>query len=364
MPVRDFTDGLDLDQILLVRSVEVQPKRDGGECLRLVLADRTGSVAATIWDGAQDVAQMLQPGRPVRVIGRYAVHPRHGAQLTVRALRPAAPGTYDPEALCDGPAVPVAQLVAQLRTLIAGLRSPHLRALLNRTIGETAPLWPRYRDAPAAKHYHHAYRHGLLEHSLAVAQGVSAICGTFPGVDRDLAVTGGLLHDIGKLEAYTADPFAIAMTDAGRLIGEIPLGYYRVRREIEAVADFPPALAQALLHIVLSHHGKLEHGSPVIPATREATLVHFLDNLGGRFGAYDRLEKALPAGADWSGFDRVIGGGAYFGAGTGTPAGPPEVQPPEVAPVPMPAADLLPTPAPVPAPDSPTVPVPVHVHAL
>ncbi|UTI67113.1 hypothetical protein NBH00_23950 [Paraconexibacter antarcticus] len=111
----------------------------------------------------------------------------------------------------------------------------------------------------------------------------------------------------------------MAMTDAGRLIGEIPLGYYRVRRELDAMPGFPAETAQALLHIILSHHGRLEHGSPVLPATREATLVHFLDNLGGRLGAYDRLEKTLPPGTDWSAFDRVVGGGAFFGAGTGTP---------------------------------------------
>jgi 3'-5' exoribonuclease len=340
VPVREFTDGLDLDQVLLVRSVDVQPKRDGGECLRLVLADRTGSVPAMIWDGVAEVAQLLTPGRPVRVIGRYAVHPRYGAQLTVRALRPAVPGSFALEDLCDGPPLPLDQLTANLRALIGTVHHPHLRTLLDRMLGEDSPLWPRYRDAPAAKHYHHAYRHGLLEHSLAVAQGVSAICATFPGLDRDLAVTGGLLHDVGKLEAYTADPFAITMTDAGRLIGEIPLGYYRVRREIEALASFPAETAQALLHIVLSHHGKLEHGSPVIPATREATLVHFLDNLGGRFGAYDRLEKTLPPGAEWSAFDRVLGGGAFFGPGTGAPdadAAAAAVVPPEVAPVPMPS---------------------------
>ena len=186
---------------------------------------------------------------------------------------------------------------ADLRELVATIQEPHLRALLERVLGEGTPTWELYRCAPAAKHYHQAYRHGLLEHCLSVAQGVSAISATFPGIDRDVAVTGALLHDIGKLEAYTTDPAAIDMTDAGRLQGEIPLGYYRIRREIEEIDGFPPRLAEALLHIILSHHGTLEHGSPVVPCTREATLVHFLDNLGGRLGSFDRLEKELPAGA-------------------------------------------------------------------
>jgi 3'-5' exoribonuclease len=175
-----------------------------------------------------------------------------------------------------------------------------------------AESWPRYRDAPAAKRYHQAYRHGLLEHSLTVAQAVGAISATFPGIDRDVAVTGALLHDIGKLDAYELNAGAIAMSDHGRLHGEIPLGYYRVRRTIERLEGFPAELAQAVLHIILSHHGSLEHGSPVVPCTREATLVHMIDNLGGKLGSFDRLERELPAGEQWSAYDKALGGGAYF----------------------------------------------------
>src|SRR5204862_1046551 len=105
-----------------------------------------------------------------------------------------------------------------------------------------------------------------------------------------------------------------AMSDHGRLYGEIPLGYYLVRRLIERLEGFPPELEQAVLHIILSHHGSLEHGSPVVPCTREATLVHMIDNLGGRLGSFDRLEKELSAGERWSRFDRAIGSGAYFAA--------------------------------------------------
>ena len=143
---------------------------------------------------------------------------------------------------------------------------------------------------------------------------MSAISATFPGIDRDVAVTGALLHDIGKLDAYEFRDDAIEMSDQGRLYGEIPLGYYRVRSMIESSDVFPAQTAQALLHIILSHHGSLEHGSPVVPCTREATLVHMADNLGGRLGSFDRVEKSLPAGAEWSSFDKGIGGGAYFAA--------------------------------------------------
>jgi 3'-5' exoribonuclease len=203
---------------------------------------------------------------------------------------------------------------ADLRELLATVRDPWLRALLDRLLGEGSEVWQAYRAAPAAKRYHQAYRHGLLEHSLTVAQAVSAVSAIFPGIDRDVAVTGALLHDIGKLEAYATEAAAIDMTPSGRLQGEIPLGYYRIRREIEELEGFPPAKAEAVLHIILAHHGQLDFGSPVVPCTREATLVHKMDDLGGRLGSFDRLEKELREGDRWSPFDRAIGGVAYFPA--------------------------------------------------
>jgi 3'-5' exoribonuclease len=314
MLIREFTPGLELDQVLLVREVEARAKRDGGDSLRLTLGDRSGQVHAMVWDGVAEAAALARAGEPVRVIGRFSVHSRHGPQIELRALRAPRPGSFALDDLLDGPARDVDQMEAAVRELEATIQNPHLRALLDRLLGERSDVWAAFRVAPAAKRYHQAYRHGLLEHSLTVAQAVSAISATFPGIDRDVAVTGALLHDIGKLEAYATDGLRIAMADDGRLQGEIPLGYYRVRRAIEEEDGFPAELGQALLHIILSHHGSLEHGSPVVPCTREATLVHMIDNLGGRLGSFDRIEKQLAADQRWSSFDRALGAGAFFGS--------------------------------------------------
>jgi 3'-5' exoribonuclease len=312
MKVREFADECEVAQALLVREVELRRRRDGGEYLRLTLADRTGTVTAMVWDDVGEFRALCQPGEVVHATGRFSIHPRFGPQLTLRALRAAEEHEYTREDLLDGPSRAPDKMEDDLRALVATVQDPHLRRLLSVVVGEGSPTWTGYRDAPAAKRYHQAYRHGLLEHSLTVAQAVGAIAATFPGVDRDIAVTGALLHDIGKLEAYEVNDGAIAMSDRGRLYGEIPLGYYLVRRTIERLEGFPPELAQAVLHIILSHHGSLEHGSPVVPCTREATLVHMIDNLGGRLGSFDRIEKELPAGEQWSGYDRALGGGAYF----------------------------------------------------
>jgi 3'-5' exoribonuclease len=312
--LRELTDGDQVSGAFVVRERERRQKRNGEDFLRVVLADKTGTVPAIAWDDVAECFECCTPGSIVLVRGSFAIHPQFGRQIKLEAVRPAGPGEYDTEQLAEGPARSVELLEADLRELIATVQSRSLRELLDRFFGPGTAVWARFREAPAAKHYHQAYAGGLLEHTLSVAQAVSAAANFFPGIDREIAVTGGLLHDIGKTEAYNDDPLAIELTDAGRLEGEIPRGYYLVRREIERIDGFDPDLAQAILHIILSHHGQLEHGSPVVPATREATLVHAIDNLGGKLGSFDRLEKELADGETWSRFDRGIDGSAFFGS--------------------------------------------------
>ena len=224
--VRDLADGQEVDAIFVVRAHSRRQKRNGEPFLKLRLGDLTGSVEAVVWDGVDELAPVCASGAIVRVLGRYSVDERYGAGLTVRRMRAAVDGEYDLADLMEGSPVPYAQLRADLGSLVETIQRRHLRELLGRLIGRA------YHEAPAAKYYHQAYRHGLLEHCLSVAQGVSALAATFPGLDRDIAVTGALLHDIGKVEAYSSVNGAIELTDAGKLLGEIPLGYYMVRRAI------------------------------------------------------------------------------------------------------------------------------------
>ena len=311
--VRDLANGQDVDSIFVVRSHSERQKRNGESFLKLQLGDVTGSVEAVVWDEVRELAPLCPSGAVIRVLGRFTVDERYGATLTVKRLRAAAEGEYELVDLTEAPPVPYEQMASDLADLVGTIQRPHLRELLRRLLHRSTETGEVYHEAPAAKYYHQAYRHGLLEHCLSVAQGVSALAATFPGIDRDVAVTGALLHDIGKVGAYASVNGAIELTDAGKLLGEIPLGYYTVRRAIEEIEGFPEEDADALLHIILSHHGRLEHGSPVVPCTREATLVHFIDNLGGNLGSFDRIEKSLAEGARWSDFDRGISTSAYFG---------------------------------------------------
>ena len=312
--ITDLREGDTVAAVFAVRERSRLTRRSGEDFVKLIVGDRTGSIEAVAWDQVDECFECTEPGQIVHIEGPFQNHPRYGAKITIKSVRLAAPEEYERTDLVEGSPIPLEQLEADLRDLLDTIRTPDLRRLLDRFLAPDSPRWERFRDAPAAKYYHQAYVHGLLEHALSVAQAVSAAAAAFPGIDRDLAVTGALLHDIGKTEAYNDDPLAIDMTDAGRLIGEIPLGYYMIRSEIESLDGFDPELARGVLHIILSHHGTHEMGSPVVPATREATLVHMMDHLGGRLGSFDRIERDLPDGQPWSKFDRGLDSAAYFSA--------------------------------------------------
>jgi 3'-5' exoribonuclease len=303
--LRNLRDGNPVDHVLLVRGHELRQARTGAAFIRLSLADRTGVVAGVVWDDVERASATVRTGEPIRVTGTFSEHPRYGRQVIVQALDP--PRDVDWSRLVDGPGTPVPELERQLDALLASLQDKHLRALAEALLGAASRTGSAFRRAFAARYNHHAYRSGLLEHSLEVAHATAAAAEILPGIDRDLAVCGALLHDIGKLDAYSGDAHGVELNDTGKLIGEIPAGYYTVRRCIDGLPTFPPRLAETLLHIILSHHGCLEHGSPVLPATREALLVHTMDKLSGDLGSFDRLAREAADGQRWSRYDQALG---------------------------------------------------------
>src|SRR5436305_6487805 len=225
--VRDLVDGQTVETVFVVRDRARRQKKSGEEFLKLQLGDVTGAIEAVVWDGVAEAAEAAAPGGVVHVCGRHSVDQRYGACVTVRSIRPAAQDEYEPSELMEGPSVTFDRMESDLRELVAGVQDPHLRGLLEHFFGERSPVWRRWADAPAAKTYHQAYRHGLLEHCLSVAQSVSLIAARLRGtVDRDLAVTGAVLHDIGKIEAYGMLGGAIELPSHGKVQGGIALGYF------------------------------------------------------------------------------------------------------------------------------------------
>ena len=206
-----------------------------------------------------------------------------------------------------------AELAERLATLVDSVAEPHVRALLGRALDGSREPGATFAVAPAAVRNHHAYRHGLLEHSVIVAEAAEGVAARFASVDRDLVVAGALLHDLGKTLAYTSDGISPQMTDVGRLHGEIVMGHDLVRDLIAEDQDFPPEVAVRLLHIIVAHHGMREKGSPVVPQTREAVIVHYCDDMTARIGAIDDAEAAAPLGERWTSRIFMIDAPAYLG---------------------------------------------------
>ena len=302
-------------------------KRGGEPFLRLALRDASGDVKAVWWEPTAEALDGLRHGDVVKVRGVFIPTGQYGPQVKIERLRVLAPGEYDPGTLVPVSPVDFAELGDRLRTLVEAVADLSLRALLERALDPEREPGATFVVAPAAVRNHHAYRHGLLEHSVVVAEVATTVAGRFPAVDRDLVVAGALLHDIGKTLAYSSDLLAPGFTDIGRLTGEIVIGHDLVRDLIAEIPSFTPELSARLRHVIVSHHGEREKGSPVVPMTREAIIVHFCDDMTARISACDDAERSSLRGARWSGFNRMLDAFVYIGggddeAGAGAPEAP------------------------------------------
>jgi 3'-5' exoribonuclease len=295
---------------------EAATDRNGKSFLRLKLRDASGEVKAIHFDPDEAIVESLASGDVVQVSGTYSVHEKFGQQFQVKTLRIMAPGEYDIGTLVPVSPVPFDELVRRSAALVASVRSPALHDLLERALDTSAEPGATFAIVPAAVRNHHAYRHGLLEHSLIVAEVAGAVAERFDTVNRDLTVAGALLHDIGKVHSYSADPMAPGFTDAGRLHGEIVIGHDMVRGLIDEIPGFPAEMAVQLRHIVISHHGEREKGSPVVPATREAVIVHFCDDMTARLAAIDEIAGRTAADARWSSWVNMLDGLSYLATAT------------------------------------------------
>ena len=312
--VTQLPEGREVTTYFVALDKEAATDRNGKSFLRLKLRDASGEVKAIHFDPDEAVVESLASGDVVQVSGTYSVHEKFGQQFQVKRLRVMAPGEYDIGTLVPVSPVPFDELERRSAALVASVRSPSLHALLERALDASREPGATFAIVPAAVRNHHAYRHGLLEHSLIVAEVAGAVAERFGTVNRDLTVAGALLHDVGKVQSYSADPMAPGFTDAGRLHGEIVIGHDIVRGLIDEIPDFPAEIATQLRHIVVSHHGEREKGSPVVPATREAVIVHFCDDMTARLAAIDEIAGRTAAEVRWSGWVNMLDSLSYLAA--------------------------------------------------
>ncbi|MCK9230701.1 MAG: HD domain-containing protein [Syntrophales bacterium] len=296
--------------VFLVTEKNLAVSQKGNPYLSLKLRDRSGDIEARVWEDALAVSEGFKKGDLVSVQGR-AVNFRDVLQLSLYECDPVTDANLNPADFSPASRHDVEGMFAELAAIMDTVENPHLGALLRR-IFDNPETTHAFKHAPAAKGFHHAYIGGLLEHTLSVTRLMIAVSGHYEDLNRDLLITGCILHDIGKITELSYSTM-IDYTDEGRLVGHIVLGVEMADRVIRELEGFPEHLALELRHILLSHHGLLEYGSPKRPKTREALLINFIDDLDAKMNAFETHMAGGDDDSPWTNYHRLLDRFLYRG---------------------------------------------------
>ncbi len=290
------------DQFVLTEKTMAH-KKDGNSYLNLVLSDRTGSIKAVVWDNVDQIASQTESGQIVIVKGHVGSY-RGNLQMVVKEMMTAPASETNAADFLPVTDRDVDQMFDRLTKLSESLQKEYLRDLFGAFWSDEAFV-TQFKQAPAAKKMHHAYIGGLLEHTLSMAVLADKISEHYSGIDRDLLISGVLLHDIGKLREYTYDS-AIDYSDEGRLVNHIVIGIQMIEDKIKTIPDFPEETAMLLKHMVISHHGSRELGSPEPPKTIEAVLLNCIDEMDSRIQAIREFMAKEDPGEMWTSYHRLL----------------------------------------------------------
>jgi 3'-5' exoribonuclease len=263
----------------LVHSKEIRQKKTGELYLSLQLGDRTGELDAKMWDNVSEALDAFERDDFIKVKGLVQIF-HNRPQLTVHKLRRMDAGEIDFADYFPSSRRDPDEMWNELRGLVAGISNPHLKTLLQAMLDDP-DIAQRYRRAPAAKQIHHAFLGGLIEHVLSVCGLARLVAQHYPHVDGDLLLAGVVLHDIGKIYELNYER-GFSYSSEGQLLGHITIAVRMVADKVAAIPDFPPQLRSLVEHMILSHHGQLEFGSPKLPLFPEALLLHYLDDLDSK----------------------------------------------------------------------------------
>lgn len=306
--VRDLRPGVLVNDIFFCSRRDVRERRDGAPFVTFEFRDRSGSINGIMWERIEDALDLCPPGTFCRVQGRVADY-QGRLQLNVSSVLPAERSEIDRQDFISTTPYDTDELLTELRHFIGSIEDRFIRQLLDSFFSDQ-DFVAKFVTSPAAQAVHHAYIGGLLEHTVFMSRLADAVAAVYHELNRDLLLAGTILHDIGKTCEYSYET-AIDHTLDGRLIGHIAIGYQMVRERIAAITDFPAETARMLLHIILSHHGELQFGSPKTPKFAEALIVHFLDNLDARTAMFREAVARNPA-TKWTEFHQYLGTNIYI----------------------------------------------------
>jgi 3'-5' exoribonuclease len=302
--VSDLGTEQTITSFFLVNEKEVRNSRAGKSYLRLDLGDRSGTIEAVMWDQFEVAAKDIGRGDVVKVNARVESY-RNKLQLTLQQLRLAKPEEVDLADFLPHTKEDVGKLWAQLLEYANSIENPWLKKLVNSILGDPVTA-ARYKRAPAAKVMHHAYLGGLLEHVIGLCGLAKQVAAHYPELNSDLLMTVAILHDVGKLDELCYDR-AIGYTTEGQLLGHIVMELETVSKAMDAIEGFPANLKTVVQHLLISHHGQYEFGSPKLPMIREAMVFHYLDDMDSKMAAV-RASLATDSGEEeWSIYSPALG---------------------------------------------------------
>ncbi|MGH7298691.1 MAG: 3'-5' exoribonuclease YhaM family protein [Polyangiaceae bacterium] len=298
----------------LLKRVELKKARNGKDYLDLEVGDRSGGLPGKMWDAGSDLMRALAGCDFVEAAGRVELY-NERKQAKFTALRP-SDAKIDPRDFLPRSPFDPRERLERLRAIVADMASAPLRRLIASFLDDERFLG-KLLEAPAAVTNHHAYLGGLIEHIVSLTESCLKTCEAYPALDRDLLVAGAFFHDIGKVEELQVAR-AFEYSDRGRLVGHIVTGVLWIEERALALGAIPDGLLDQLKHLVLSHHGELEWGSPVVPLTAEAIALHALDNLDAKLWAYERaVRDSSENGSSWTEWSRVFNRKLYKPAAAG-----------------------------------------------
>ncbi len=309
----DFRPGQKVTDFFIVRKKEIRTKHESNDpYLSLELGDASGRIFGSLWKNVEEANASLKEGDAAKVRA-MVIDWRGRPHLSIERIRPAnANDKIDLDKFVPKAAIDFEVVHQEILSIIKDLHSASLKCLLESFFTDSA-FRERFGKAPGGKLWHHCYTGGLAEHILAVTKLAMRIADFYPRVQKDVLIAGALLHDVGKVFEYETKGF-IDFSDEGRLHGHIAIGYHLVADRIEKIDGFPKSLRDQVLHLILSHQGKLEQGAPVTPMTREALILYYADELDSKLNAFERIfERENEAGKKWSQYVRLLDRYLFFG---------------------------------------------------
>ncbi len=301
--VNDLKPGGSVDGVFVLSEKALGQKRNGTPYLNVMFADKTGRIKGVAWDDAEEIAARVSAGDFVQVQGLVSEY-KGSLQIVIKSMSAKDRNEVDASDFIPASQRNPDRMFERLTALAGTIRSDPLRMLMEKFWADESFV-NRFKAAPAAKRMHHAYLGGLLEHTLSLALLADRVAEHYSGIDRDLLLVGAMLHDIGKIREFAYDT-RIDYSDEGRLVSHIVIGVQLLDKKITEIADFPEKTAMLLRHLIVSHHGSREFGSPELPQTLEAVLLNYLDEIDSKIYGIREFIATQDSGEDWTAYHRPL----------------------------------------------------------